>query len=145
MFKKSLFFAILIMIFTVFLFPEEKDEKEYDDVILYGDEKIELKQEKLDFIPKEAQKITIKEDMSFELSTHQADSLDADFINSIIDKAVEQSVKDNISGKDTTPYLLKKIVEETQGKSLEANLSLVYNNAKVGARLAKAYYHLLSK
>jgi len=75
----------------------------------------------------------------------QADSLDADFINSIIDKAVEQSVKDNISGKDTTPYLLKKIVEETQGKSLEANLSLVYNNAKVGARLAKAYYHLLSK
>jgi len=78
MFKKSLFFAILIMIFTVFLFPEEKDEKEYDDVILYGDEKIELKQEKLDFIPKEAQKITIKEDMSFELFTHQADSLDAD-------------------------------------------------------------------
>lgn len=75
----------------------------------------------------------------------KADSLDAEFINNIIDKAVKQSVKDNISGKDATPYLLKKIVEETQGKSLDANLALVYNNAKVGAKLAKAYYNLLTK
>jgi pseudouridine-5'-phosphate glycosidase len=72
------------------------------------------------------------------------DSLDADFINGIIDMAVEQSVKDKITGKDTTPYLLKKIVEETKGKSLEANLQLVYNNALVGAKLAKAYYDLLN-
>ena len=58
-------------------------------------------------------------------------------------KAIEKSVKDNISGKDTTPYLLKKIVEETGGKSLEANLALVYNNAKIGAKLAKAYFDLV--
>jgi len=70
------------------------------------------------------------------------DSLDEDFINGIIDRAIEQSVLDHISGKETTPYLLKKIVEETDGKSLEANLSLVYNNAKVGAQLAKAYARL---
>lgn len=69
----------------------------------------------------------------------QEDSLDEDYINGIIDKAIEQSFKDGVSGKDTTPYLLKKIVEETQGKSLEANLALVYNNAKVGALIAKAY------
>lgn len=75
----------------------------------------------------------------------EADSLDADFINGIIDQAIEQSIKDHVSGKDTTPYLLKKIVEETHGKSLDANLSLVYNNAKVGAGLAKAYSHLLAK
>jgi pseudouridine-5'-phosphate glycosidase len=73
------------------------------------------------------------------------DSLDADFINGIIDRAVEQSVIDKITGKDTTPYLLKKIVEETKGKSLEANLQLVYNNALVGAKLAKAYYQLLNE
>lgn len=52
---------------------------------------------------------------------------------------VKGLTKDFGEGKDVTPYLLKTIVEETKGKSLEANLALVYNNAKVGARLAKAY------
>jgi pseudouridine-5'-phosphate glycosidase len=69
----------------------------------------------------------------------EEDSLKSDYINKIIDKAIDQSFKDNIAGKDVTPYLLKTIVEETKGKSLEANLALVYNNAKVGAQIAKAY------
>ncbi len=69
----------------------------------------------------------------------EKDSLDGDYMNDIINREVEDSVKDHIRGKNVTPYLLKKIVEETQGKSLEANLALVYNNAKVGALLAKAY------
>ncbi|QLY40668.1 pseudouridine-5'-phosphate glycosidase [Hujiaoplasma nucleasis] len=70
------------------------------------------------------------------------DSLDDSYMNSIIDKAVEQSVKDGIQGKDVTPYLLKTIVEKTQGKSLAANLALVYNNALVGAKIAKEYFNL---
>ncbi len=65
--------------------------------------------------------------------------MDSDFINGIIDEAIEKSVKEGIEGKDVTPYLLKTIVEKTNGKSLEANLALVYNNAKVGARIAKVY------
>jgi pseudouridine-5'-phosphate glycosidase len=72
----------------------------------------------------------------------KADSLDASYINNIIDEAIKQSVEDHVEGKDVTPYLLKKIVEETKGKSLEANLALVYNNAKVGAKLAKAYFDI---
>ncbi len=72
----------------------------------------------------------------------EKDSLDGDYMNDIINRAVKDSVKDHIEGKDVTPYLLKKIVEETKGKSLEANLALVYNNAKVGALLAKAYMAL---
>jgi pseudouridine-5'-phosphate glycosidase len=67
------------------------------------------------------------------------DSLDSNYINSIIDKAINQSMKDGVEGKDVTPFLLNKIVEETKGKSLEANLALVYNNAKVGAKIATAY------
>lgn len=73
----------------------------------------------------------------------EADSLDSDYMNDIINRAVKQSVIDNVEGKDVTPYLLKKIVEETNGKSLQANLALVYNNAKVGGKLAKAYQDLL--
>jgi pseudouridine-5'-phosphate glycosidase len=70
------------------------------------------------------------------------DSLDASYINGIIDAAVASSVKEGVLGKDVTPYLLKKIVEETQGKSLQANLALVYNNAKVGAMIAREYASL---
>jgi pseudouridine-5'-phosphate glycosidase len=69
----------------------------------------------------------------------EVDSLDAKYINSIIDQAIKDSVKEHILGKDVTPYLLKKIVEETKGESLKANLALVYNNAKIGAKIAKAY------
>ncbi|MGD9761612.1 MAG: pseudouridine-5'-phosphate glycosidase [Candidatus Izemoplasmatales bacterium] len=71
------------------------------------------------------------------------DSLDEKYINEIIDKAIKDSVADGAIGKDVTPYLLKKIVEETKGKSLEANLALVYNNAKVGAKIAKAYFDII--
>lgn len=67
------------------------------------------------------------------------DSMDSEYINGIIDDAITQCTNDGVEGKDVTPYLLKKIVEETKGKSLEANLALVYNNAKVGGRLARAY------
>jgi pseudouridine-5'-phosphate glycosidase len=73
----------------------------------------------------------------------EEDSLDAAYINEIIDRAIEQSVIDGAIGKDVTPYLLKKIVEETKGKSLVANLALVYNNAKVGAKIAKAYNDII--
>jgi pseudouridylate synthase len=74
----------------------------------------------------------------------EEDSMDHNYINDIIDKAIKQSVVDHIEGKDVTPYLLKKIVEETKGESLKANLALVYNNARVGAKLAKAYHDLLN-
>lgn len=67
------------------------------------------------------------------------DSLAPEYINAIIDDAVELAKKDHVEGKNLTPYLLAKIVEKTEGKSLKANLALVYNNAKVGAKLAVAY------
>lgn len=75
----------------------------------------------------------------------EKDSLDPKYINGIIDKAIKQSITEGVEGKDVTPYLLKKIVEETGGRSLEANLMLVYNNAKVGAKIAKAYNQHFAK
>ena len=68
-----------------------------------------------------------------------AHQLAPEYINSIIEQAVADSVKNNILGKEVTPYLLAKIVELTEGKSLEANIQLVYNNAKLGAQIAVAY------
>ena len=65
-------------------------------------------------------------------------------INVYINKALEEAKKLNIKGKDVTPFLLKAITDATEGKSLEANIQLVYNNAIVGAEIAKEY-NLLNK
>lgn len=68
--------------------------------------------------------------------------MDKDVINNAIDKALKEMDKAGISGKDSTPFLLKTIVEITGGDSLESNIRLVLNNAKVGANIAKEYCKL---
>ncbi|WP_135228300.1 pseudouridine-5'-phosphate glycosidase [Deinococcus fonticola] len=59
---------------------------------------------------------------------------------------IGQALKDmdalGLTGKDTTPYLLGRIVEITGGKSLETNIALVKNNARVAARVAAEYAKL---
>ncbi|MFC4355698.1 pseudouridine-5'-phosphate glycosidase [Chryseomicrobium palamuruense] len=66
-------------------------------------------------------------------------SLDEKEISAIIEKALQEASDNGIKGKDVTPFLLGKVKELTDGKSLEANIALVMNNAKVGAQIAKAY------
>ena len=60
----------------------------------------------------------------------------------IIDKAIAQALREcseqGIRGKDTTPFLLAKVVELTGGDSLESNIRLVLNNAAVAAKTAAA-------
>lgn len=67
-------------------------------------------------------------------------ALDEDVINGWINQAIQESVQQHVLGKDITPFLLARIVELSDGKSLEANLQLVYNNAKIGAQIARDYY-----
>ena len=63
-------------------------------------------------------------------------AMDLDYINSNIEAAVEECNRLGIKGKETTPFLLDKIQKLTEGKSLAANIQLVYNNAKVEAQIA---------
>ena len=63
-------------------------------------------------------------------------SLDADYINAAIDKAVAKSVELGIKGKQSTPFLLAEIKDITSGVSLEANIQLVLNNARLAALTA---------
>lgn len=65
--------------------------------------------------------------------------MDEAYIAAEIDKALAQSELDGVKGKNVTPYLLKHLFGATDGKSLSSNLALVYNNARVGAKIAKAY------
>ena len=69
----------------------------------------------------------------------EEDSLDEKVMNDAIDKAIKSMNELGIKGKDTTPYLLKTIVELTGGKSLESNIKLVFNNCTLAAEIAKEY------
>ncbi len=65
-------------------------------------------------------------------------SMDADYINKEIDEAIKEMNSLGIKGKETTPYLLDKIQKLTGGESLEANIKLVLNNAKLASQIASA-------
>ena len=57
-------------------------------------------------------------------------------IDRVIEQALLEARQRGIKGKETTPFLLAKIVELSGGKSLEANIQLVLNNAALAARIA---------
>ncbi len=63
-------------------------------------------------------------------------AMDYDTINKAIDQAIKESVEQGVKGKATTPFLLARVVELTGGDSLESNIQLVYNNAKVASQTA---------
>lgn len=62
--------------------------------------------------------------------------MDYDAITNAIESALKELEEKGIKGKESTPFLLGKVKEITGGASLESNIQLVYNNAKVGAQLA---------
>lgn len=69
-------------------------------------------------------------------------SMDPKEINTVIDEAIKEMDEKGIKGKQCTPFLLAKIAEITEGKSLAANIQLVFNNAAVGTEIAKEYSKL---
>jgi len=66
-------------------------------------------------------------------------AMDEIVINNAINQAQKEMEEKGIKGKDETPFLLSRIVELTHGDSLETNIKLILNNAKLGAKIAKAY------
>lgn len=64
-------------------------------------------------------------------------AMDENEMNKAIDEALKEACELGIKGKETTPFLLAKIKDITNGVSLESNIKLVYNNALVGSLIAK--------
>ena len=65
-------------------------------------------------------------------------SMDETVINAAIAKAIAECEALGIHGKATTPFLLAKVKELTGGDSLDSNIQLVYNNARLAAQTAVA-------
>ena len=65
-------------------------------------------------------------------------AMDQETIDRAIEEALAEAKAQGIHGKETTPFLLAKVVELTGGDSLESNIKLVLNNAAVAAETAAA-------
>ena len=65
--------------------------------------------------------------------------LESVMMNEAINEAIIEANKEKIIGKEITPYLLSKVNEITQGKSLNANIKLIQNNAALAAKIAIHY------
>ena len=65
-------------------------------------------------------------------------AMDKAVIDKAIDQALAESHEQGIHGKETTPFLLARVAELTGGDSLESNIQLVLNNARVAAKTAVA-------
>ena len=64
------------------------------------------------------------------------DEINPKVLEDWIEKAEREAEKQNISGKQLTPFLLSKLAEYSGKKTVEANISLLLNNAKLGAKIA---------
>ena len=65
-------------------------------------------------------------------------AMDKAVIDKAIDQALAESHEQGIHGKETTPFLLARVKDLTGGNSLESNIQLVYNNARLAAKTACA-------
>ena len=62
----------------------------------------------------------------------------ADVIGPFIEQALSEAEARRIAAKEVTPFLLQRIFELTEGRSLASNIALVLNNARLAARIAAA-------
>ena len=99
--------------------------------------------------PKEiAEALSVKKDLSLRGGILVSNPIEEDKeankeqINNARNEALKELEVEGIKGKDCRPFLLKRVVELTGGDSLEANIALVLNNARLGAQIACEYKKL---
>jgi pseudouridine-5'-phosphate glycosidase len=69
----------------------------------------------------------------------EADAMDQAAIDRAIEVALAEAARGGVKGKEVTPFLLAKVKDLTGGESLESNIALVLNNARLAARVAAEY------
>ncbi len=67
----------------------------------------------------------------------EANEIPRDVILPIIETAMAEATAQGIAGKSVTPFLLQRIFELTEGRSLASNVALVLNNARLATEIAK--------
>jgi len=65
----------------------------------------------------------------------------ADQLKTVLDDALAHAERNNIGGRELTPFLLSEMAQRSQGATLRANIALLENNARVAAEIARAVVH----
>ena len=68
----------------------------------------------------------------------EADACDPDMVEAAIAQATAEADAHGVHGPASTPWLLRRVVELTNGRSLQANVALLRNNGYVAATIAQA-------
>ncbi|MCE1245789.1 MAG: pseudouridine-5'-phosphate glycosidase [Firmicutes bacterium] len=87
------------------------------------------------------QKIGMKQGVLIANPVPQEYSLGETFLEEVVEKSLFEAQEMEISGKDVTPFLLERLHTLTSGKTIQANIALLKENAALGARLAKYLYY----
>jgi pseudouridylate synthase len=66
------------------------------------------------------------------------DEIPAGDIAGVIEAALAEAAQQRLTGKAVTPFLLSRIAERTRGASLNANIALLRNNARIAGAIARA-------
>ena len=70
-------------------------------------------------------------------------SIDSSIIEKSINSSMAIAKKNNVKGKDLTPFLLQNITSLTEGKTLKSNIKLMFNNAKLAAKIAISFNEII--
>lgn len=69
----------------------------------------------------------------------EADAIDSESVEKVINDAMIQAEKEGISGPSATPYLMKAVGRATEGRTVKANMSVLISNAELAGKLAHAH------
>ena len=70
-------------------------------------------------------------------------SIDSTIIENSINSSMAIAKKNNVKGKDLTPFLLQNITSLTEGETLKSNIKLMFNNAKLAAKIAISFNEII--
>ncbi|MDH3493987.1 MAG: pseudouridine-5'-phosphate glycosidase [Acidobacteriota bacterium] len=66
----------------------------------------------------------------------ESEEIEADLLEEVLETSLSESVEQGISGKEATPFLLSKLSELTEGKTIDCNVALLLNNARIASKIA---------
>ena len=102
---------------------------------LYVDEKIETVEEIVEIV-KSRNELNLKNSILLTVPVPAESEIALDELENILAESLALADKQNIKGKEITPFLLAQMAEKSGGKTLAANVSLLENNAKIAALIA---------
>ncbi len=82
--------------------------------------------------------LSLQNGMLFTVPVPAAEAFDSDDAEEAIAQATQEAEELHIHGKESTPWLLSRVVELTDGRSMRANMALLRNNGRVAGQIAAA-------